>query len=463
MSGPDQPAEQYRPQHPQDGVEPDESETTVVDARALGADSSGPSPAGDVPQAWSNSPESAPTTGTPYPRTYRPVDDEDPTDAPLADTPGTFGGAPVPDAADVQPVSPYADRSASASPAASAPDRAPRAAPESGIPAADSQAADNQAYGSPAADSQVSDSQGADRVHRPELSSGAGSAPWRPSAAESAPPRATAPQAAEPRLAEPQPTRQHPTPAASSAGPGSTAAYQPFQSTAQPAVAPFPSSPADAVDGEGAPDDATRVLPTSDVAQDPFARPYPPTAQPMAQPEYIPAPPPQPAAPDERDTFIGQPARGEEPDLLPEKRRIWQNLLGALIGLVLVLGPIVGFALLAGTPDSLFDAALARRFLLLGIIVVAAAPALLAGWAPATAWLPGGILTVVGTIAFLSNAFTLRLRSWSRSLFDTEVAGTFLAQYAAVIGFVLLFAGLGAAWARNSGAESVVRRIPTRS
>lgn len=194
-----------------------------------------------------------------------------------------------------------------------------------------------------------------------------------------------------------------------------------------------------------------------------FDRPYPAGLQPLAQPEYIPPPQPQPNALDERDTFIGQPARPDEPELLPEKRRIWQNLLGALIGLLLVLGPIIGFALLAGTPDSLFDTQLARRFLVLGIIVLAAVPALLAGWAPATAWFAGGILAIVGTIAFLSSSFTNQLLTWSKSLFDTQIVGIFVAQYAVVIGFVLLFAGLGTAWARRSAAESVIRRIPTRS
>lgn len=423
MSGPDQsdqPAQPYRPYRPQDGVEADESETTVVDARALGADESAQPSATDVPQAWSSSAqESAPTTATPYPRAYRPVDEDDPTDAPLADTPGTFGGAPSPEAADERAASPYAARPAE----------------------------NDQAGSTPSAPT-VDDSRDEDRHEDAFLAAGTAETSPAQSAAHT-----TAPQ--------PTPTPTQPATAADShQGPGSTAAYQPFQSTAQPAVAPFPSGTGSSAD---TPEDATRALPRSEVAQDPFARPYPAAAEPIAQPEYIPPPQPQPTALDERDTFIGQTARPEEPDLLPEKRRIWQNLLGALIGLVLVLGPIVGFALLAGTPDSLFDAALARRFLLLGIIVVAAAPALLAGWAPATAWLPGGILAVVGAIAFLSNSFTLRLRSWSMSLFDTEVAGTFLAQYAVVIGFVLLFAGLGTTWARSSGAESVIRRIPTRS
>ncbi|WP_353650945.1 hypothetical protein ABLG96_08650 [Nakamurella sp. A5-74] len=387
-------------------MEADESETTVVDARSLGADESGQPPAGDVPQAWSSSAdESVPTTATPYPRAYRQVDEDDPTDAPLDDTPGTFGGASAPESAGERGSSPYDARSTAAIPAV------PPAAPQA------PSAPDDQTSATPAAD---------DDQHQDLLPS---SGPAQHSSAQ-----------------EP----------ASTGGPEATAAYQPFQSTAQPAVAPFPAPTADS-----AADDATRALPKSDLGKDPFARPYPPAAEPLAQPEYIP-PPPQPAAPDERDTFIGQPARPDEPDLLPEKRRVWQNLLGALIGLVLVLGPIVGFALLAGTPDSLFDAAVARRFLLLGIIAVAAVPALLAGWAPATAWLPGGILAVVGAIAFLSNSFTVRLRSWSKSLLDTEVAGSFLAQYAVVIGLVLLFAGLGAAWARSSGADSMIRRIPTR-
>lgn len=425
MSGPDQPAQPHQPAQPyqpaqpqqpyrpQDGVAADESETTVVDARSLGADESGQPPADDVPQAWSSSAdESVPTTATPYPRAYRPVDEDDPTDAPLADTPGTFGGAPAPESADQRAASPYDDRSTAAIPAASQ-DRSTPDDRTSALPAADD--------------------------HRRE---------------DLFPSSGPAQQSSAQQSAAQQSAAQEP---ASTDSPGSTAAYQPFQSTAQPAVAPFPAPTA-----ESAADDATRALPKSDLDQDPFARPYPAAAEPPAQPEYIP-PPPQPAAPDERDTFIGQPARPDEPELLPQKRRIWQNLLGALIGLVLVLGPIVGFALLAGTPDSLFDPSVARRFLLLGIIVAAAVPALLAGWAPATAWLPGGILAVVGAIAFLSNSFTLRLRSWSRSLFDTEVAGAFLAQYAVVIGLVLLFAGLGAAWARSSGADSVIRRIPTRS
>lgn len=425
MSGPDQPAQPHQPYRRQDGVEADESETTIVDARSLGADESGRPPADEVPQAWSSSAdESVPTTATPYPRAYRPVDEDDPTDAPLSDSPGTFGGAPAPESADERAASPYDARSTAAIPAVIP------VAPQAGSDP------DDPTTATPAADD--------DDQHEEHFPS---SGPAQESYAqepvrESALPEPTAPQ------------RSAAT--ASAEGPGSTAAYQPFQSAAQPAVAPFPAPTAG-----GAADDATRALPESDVGQDPFARPYPAAAEPLAQPEYIP-PPAQPAAPDERDTFIGQPARPDEPDLLPEKRRIWQNLLGALIGLVLVLGPIVGFALWAGTPDSLFDPAVARRFLLLGIIVVAAVPALLAGWAPATAWLPGGILAVVGAIAFLSDSFTLRLRSWSRSLFDTEVAGSFLAQYAVVIGLVLLFAGLGAAWARNSGADSVIRRIPTR-
>lgn len=161
----------------------------------------------------------------------------------------------------------------------------------------------------------------------------------------------------------------------------------------------------------------------------------------------------------EPGTFFGQPPRTGEPDIAPPKSRVWQNLLGAAAGLVLVLGPVVLFAVLAGTPDSLFEAAAGRRFLVLGLVVVAALPALLAGWAPAAAWLPGGLLAVVGTIAWFSDAFTRQLQEWSVDLFGTDVVGQFVSIVGIFLGFALLFAGLGTIWARRSGVDSVLDRI----
>lgn len=200
----------------------------------------------------------------------------------------------------------------------------------------------------------------------------------------------------------------------------------------------------------------------------------PPTTPPGAMPAWQSAPaggPPAGSAPAgstpigssavqaEPGTFFSQPPRTGEPDIAPPKARVWQNLLGAVAGLVLVLGPVILFAVLAGTPDSLFDAATGRRLLVLGMIVVAALPALLAGWAPATAWLPGGLLAVIGTIAWFSDSFTLQLRDWSVDLFGTGVVGQFIASVGIFLGFALLFAGLGTVWARRSGVDSVLDRI----
>lgn len=398
MSGPDQPAQPFRPREDEDlqrmDVHADQAGTTVVNAEALDTPAAVPS-AGEqstesswpTSQAWSRTNADAPADSGHVTRGIRQVDDDDPdadpTEAPLARTSGSSGGS-----------SPYRTQRAP-SPYQQPSPPEPHAQPTSGRPLT----------GQPNSPSPV---------HRE------------------------------------QPTQQLCSPE-----PETTRSNEPFASSA-PAVAPFPRTGADESD-----DTATRALsPAPGTTADPFARDYPAAPETPAQPAYIPPPAPVVDPTDERDTFIGQSARPDEPDLLPEKRRIWQNLLGALIGLVLVLGPIIAFALLAGSPDSLFSAETSRKILLLGLIVIAAAPALLAGWAPSTALVPGVILAIVGSIAWLSTSFTNQLGRWSSDLFATPVVGTFVATIGVFLGFGLLFAGLGTAWARSLGADTIIKRFP---
>lgn len=252
-----------------------------------------------------------------------------------------------------------------------------------------------------------------------------------------------------------------------SADPAPTQAHDPFRSgpqAAAPSAAPFPT-------GSSSSGEATTVLPAGGVRRDDSQQAYadapdrtaaypgtPQSTRP-AQPAYVP-----PGGGDERNTFLGQQSRDDEVVLAPARSRIWQNLAGALAGLVLVFGPIIGFALLAGTPDSLFDAETGRKILVLGMIAVAAVPALLAGWAPAAAWLPGVILLVLGGIAYFSEPFARTLGRWSSDLFSTPVVGQFVVAIGPILGFALVFAGLGTAWSRASGRDSVVNRIqPPRS
>lgn len=218
--------------------------------------------------------------------------------------------------------------------------------------------------------------------------------------------------------------------------------------------------------------DPTTVVPISPPATVPAG---PPAYSPMTPPTPMPAwqsasggsdpgmsGGPTSAVAAEPGTFFGQPSRTPEPDVAPPKSRIWQNLLGAVAGLVLILGPVILFALLAGTPDSLFEQSTGRRLVVLGLIVAAALPALLAGWAPAAAWLPGAILAVVGTIALFSQSFVDQLQTWSTDVFNTSVVGVFVTNIGLYLGFALLFAGLGTVWARRSGVDSVLDRISPR-
>ncbi len=175
-----------------------------------------------------------------------------------------------------------------------------------------------------------------------------------------------------------------------------------------------------------------------------------------AAPGYQPAPGDGASAP---GTFFAQPPQSSQVELAPAKSRVLQNIAGVILGLVLTLGPVILYSVLKGDAAPFTSTSVGNRFLLLGIVVIAAIPAFLAGWAPAAAWLPGVIFAILGTIAWFSTGFRNWLDARSVDWFRSDSVAQFIFLVALPLGFALLFAGLGTVWARRAGVHSVLNRL----
>ncbi len=163
-----------------------------------------------------------------------------------------------------------------------------------------------------------------------------------------------------------------------------------------------------------------------------------------------------------RGGFFSQPAQSAQPELAPAKSRVLQNIGGALLGLLLTLGPVILYSILKGQGQALFTGSVGGKFLLLALVVIAAIPAFLAGWAPAAAWVPGALLAILGLIALFSTGFQNWLLARSIEWFKGQGVGQFIVMVALPLGLALLFAGLGTVWARRAGAHAVLARIGHR-
>lgn len=167
-------------------------------------------------------------------------------------------------------------------------------------------------------------------------------------------------------------------------------------------------------------------------------------------------------APDQdtgRGGFFSQRPQSAQPELAPAKSRVLQNIGGAILGLVLTLGPVILYSTLHGQGQVLFTGSTGGRFLLFGLVLIAAIPAFLAGWAPAAAWVPGALLSILGIIALFSAGFQSWLVARSNDWFKGPSVGQFVVGVALPLGLALLLAGLGSVWARRAGAHSVLARL----
>jgi len=170
-------------------------------------------------------------------------------------------------------------------------------------------------------------------------------------------------------------------------------------------------------------------------------------------------------APDQgtgRGGFFSQRPQSAQPELAPAKSRVLQNIGGAILGLLLTLGLVILYSILNGQGQVLFTGSTGGRFLLLGLVLIAAIPAFLAGWAPAAAWVPGALLSILGIIALFSAGFQSWLVARSNDWFKGPSVGQFVVGVALPLGLALLFAGLGSVWARRAGAHSVLARLGHR-
>jgi hypothetical protein len=163
-----------------------------------------------------------------------------------------------------------------------------------------------------------------------------------------------------------------------------------------------------------------------------------------------------------RGGFFSEPPQSAQPELAPAKSRVLQNIGGALLGLLLTLGPVILYSILRGQGQTPFTGSVGGKFLLLGLVVIAAIPAFLAGWAPAAAWVPGALLAILGIIALFSTGFQNWLVDRSIDWFKGPGVGQFIVAVALPLGLALLFAGLGTVWARRAGAHAVLARIGHR-
>lgn len=163
-----------------------------------------------------------------------------------------------------------------------------------------------------------------------------------------------------------------------------------------------------------------------------------------------------------RGGFFSEPPQSAQPELAPAKSRVLQNIGGAVLGLLLTLGPVILYSILRGQGQLLFTGSVGGKFLLLGLVVIAAIPAFLAGWAPAAAWVPGALLVILGLIALFSTGFQNWLVARSIDWFKSPGVGQFIVAVALPLGLALLFAGLGTVWARRAGAHAVLARIGHR-
>ncbi|MDQ2848562.1 MAG: hypothetical protein M3Y77_19970 [Actinomycetota bacterium] len=146
-------------------------------------------------------------------------------------------------------------------------------------------------------------------------------------------------------------------------------------------------------------------------------------------------------------------------DVAPPKTRVGHNLLGALIGLVFVAGAAAIFALAFKNYNGMQQMGTGHKLAFIGIAVILAVPALLAGWAPAAAWFPGIVLVLGIGIAMFSGSLSRTYAHWSTSLFGTPAAATYLLSWGLVAGSVLLLAGIGAQMARRSASTAAMDRI----
>lgn len=174
-----------------------------------------------------------------------------------------------------------------------------------------------------------------------------------------------------------------------------------------------------------------------------------------AAPSYQPAPGDGASGP---GTFFAEPPQSSQVELAPAKSRVLQNIAGVILGLVLTFGPVITYYALGGTADPA-SGRVGDKFIWLAFVVIAAIPAFLAGWGPAAAWLPGLLLAIVGTVSFFSGGFVTWVSERSVDWFGSDLPAVFVTQYGAPLGFALLLAGLGAAWARRSGVNSVLARL----
>lgn len=146
-------------------------------------------------------------------------------------------------------------------------------------------------------------------------------------------------------------------------------------------------------------------------------------------------------------------------DVAPSKTRVGHNLLGALIGLVFVAGAAAIFALAFKNYNGMLQMGTGHKPAFIGIAVILAVPALMAGWAPAAAWFPGIVLVLGIGIAMFSGSLSRTYAHWSTSLFGTPVAATYLLSWGLVAGWVLLLAGIGAQMARRSATTAAMDRV----
>jgi len=62
-------------------------------------------------------------------------------------------------------------------------------------------------------------------------------------------------------------------------------------------------------------------------------------------------------------------------------------------------------------------------------------------------------------VSYFSGGFVTWVSERSVDWFGSAGPAVFVTQYGAPLGFALLLAGLGAAWARRSGVNSVLARL----
>lgn len=161
-----------------------------------------------------------------------------------------------------------------------------------------------------------------------------------------------------------------------------------------------------------------------------------------------------------RETYPGGERRRVE--VAPAPNRFLPNFLGALVGLALIIGAAYLWSMQRDfTPDNLEalrNPSTGRLLGWIGVGLLVGVVAFLAFWAPATAWFPGAILTVLLLVQVFSSDAREKLveLAGKAGLSQTGAAEFFGTVW---IGPILLLGGIGASIGRRAATNAALDRI----